>query len=155
MMFYTSVCILCAVCFYLKVFQDAIQSPKPAFRYFTGEVVPPLTKLKVTEPDGSRYISMMSKIIFSTEEQWIPLFFPGHCFIFLKRVALSNSADFEFLPLKHCLHVSSCRYNFLRKKTFTFYWLFWVTHYCFPALKYKISKNTRLLLFNFVGTILW
>ncbi|XP_056870273.1 estradiol 17-beta-dehydrogenase 1 [Takifugu flavidus] len=53
----------------VKVFQDAIQSPNPAFRYFTSDVVPPLTKLKVTEPDGSRYISTMSKIIFSTEEQ--------------------------------------------------------------------------------------
>lgn len=65
----TSVFTLCAVCFALKVFQDAIQSPNPAFRYFTSDVVPPLTKLKVTEPDGSRYISTMSKIIFSTEEQ--------------------------------------------------------------------------------------
>lgn len=70
----TSVFTLRAVCFALKVFQDAIQSPNPAFRYFTSDVVPPLTKLKVTEPDGSRYISTMSKIIFSTEEQWIPPF---------------------------------------------------------------------------------
>uniref|UniRef100_A0A3Q3XQ27 Uncharacterized protein n=1 Tax=Mola mola TaxID=94237 RepID=A0A3Q3XQ27_MOLML len=53
----------------VKVFQDAIQSPSPAFRYFTSGVMPPLTKLKITEPDGSQYISTMSKIIFSAEEQ--------------------------------------------------------------------------------------
>ena len=52
-----------------EVFQDAIQSPSPAFRYFTSGVMPPLTKLKITEPDGSQYISAMSRIIFSTEEQ--------------------------------------------------------------------------------------
>uniref|UniRef100_A0A3Q1B7R6 Estradiol 17-beta-dehydrogenase n=2 Tax=Amphiprion ocellaris TaxID=80972 RepID=A0A3Q1B7R6_AMPOC len=53
----------------VKVFLDAIQSPSPAFRYFTTSVVPPLTKLKMTEPDGSQYISAMSKIIFSAEDQ--------------------------------------------------------------------------------------
>ncbi|XP_044036301.1 estradiol 17-beta-dehydrogenase 1 isoform X1 [Siniperca chuatsi] len=53
----------------VKVFLDAIQSPSPAFRYFTSGVVPPLSKLKITEPDGSWYISAMSKIIFSAEEQ--------------------------------------------------------------------------------------
>lgn len=58
---------LCAVCFTFKVFQDAIQSPNPAFRYFTSDVLAPLTQLKVTEPDGSRYIRTMSKVIFSTE----------------------------------------------------------------------------------------
>ncbi|XP_037648205.1 estradiol 17-beta-dehydrogenase 1 [Sebastes umbrosus] len=53
----------------VKVFLDAIQSPSPAFRYFTSGAVPPLTKLKTTEPDGSRYISALSKIMFSAEEQ--------------------------------------------------------------------------------------
>lgn len=52
-----------------QVFQDAIQSPSPAFRYFTSGVMPPLVKLKFSEPDGSRYISVMSNIIFSAEEQ--------------------------------------------------------------------------------------
>lgn len=80
------------VSFAFKVFQDAIQSPKPAFRYFTSDVVPPLTKLKVTEPDGSRYISTMSKIVFSTEEQWIPPF--G----FWPLLDI-NSADFELFDL--------------------------------------------------------
>ncbi|KAM4531800.1 17-beta-hydroxysteroid dehydrogenase type 1 [Odontesthes bonariensis] len=53
----------------VKVFLTAIQSPSPSFRYFTNGVMPPLTKLKFTEPDGSQYISSMSKMIFSTEEQ--------------------------------------------------------------------------------------
>ncbi|XP_075894894.1 17-beta-hydroxysteroid dehydrogenase type 1 [Nelusetta ayraudi] len=53
----------------VKVFQEAIRSPIPAFRYFTSGVMPPLTKLKFTEPDGSRYISAMSNIIFSAEEE--------------------------------------------------------------------------------------
>ncbi|KAM9843371.1 17-beta-hydroxysteroid dehydrogenase type 1 [Aulostomus maculatus] len=52
-----------------KVFLDAIQSPSPAFRYFTSGVMPPLTKLKITQPDGQQYISAMSKLIFSAEEQ--------------------------------------------------------------------------------------
>uniref|UniRef100_A0AAZ1X5G7 17-beta-estradiol 17-dehydrogenase n=1 Tax=Oreochromis aureus TaxID=47969 RepID=A0AAZ1X5G7_OREAU len=52
----------------VKVFLDAIQSPSPAFRYFTSTTGAPVTQLKVTEPDES-YISAMSKIIFSTEEQ--------------------------------------------------------------------------------------
>lgn len=52
-----------------QVFQDAIQSPSPAFRYFTSGFMPPLVKLKFSEPDGSRYISAMSNIIFSAEEQ--------------------------------------------------------------------------------------
>ncbi|XP_041634026.1 estradiol 17-beta-dehydrogenase 1 [Cheilinus undulatus] len=51
----------------VKVFLDAIQSPSPAFRYFTSGDVPPLTKMKITEPDGSTYISAMSKIIFSDD----------------------------------------------------------------------------------------
>ncbi|XP_072224937.1 17-beta-hydroxysteroid dehydrogenase type 1 [Leuresthes tenuis] len=53
----------------VKVFLTAIQSPSPSFRYFTNGVMPPLTKLKFTEPDGSQYISSMSQMIFSTEEQ--------------------------------------------------------------------------------------
>ncbi|XP_061567614.1 estradiol 17-beta-dehydrogenase 1 [Cololabis saira] len=52
----------------VNVFLAAIRSPSPAFRYFTNSVAPPLTKLKVTEPDGTRYISAMSKIIFSEED---------------------------------------------------------------------------------------
>ncbi|XP_019722055.1 17-beta-hydroxysteroid dehydrogenase type 1 isoform X1 [Hippocampus comes] len=53
----------------VKVFLDAMQSPSPAFRYFTSGAVPPLTELKVTQPDGLRYISAMSKLIFSPDEQ--------------------------------------------------------------------------------------
>lgn len=53
----------------MKVFQDAIQSPNPAFRYFTSDVLAPLAKLKVAEPDGSRYIRTMSRVIFSAEEK--------------------------------------------------------------------------------------
>ncbi|KAG7243527.1 hypothetical protein INR49_011083 [Caranx melampygus] len=46
----------------VKVFLDAIQSPSPAFRYFTSGAVPPLTQLKITEPDGSQCIrAMMSE----------------------------------------------------------------------------------------------
>lgn len=51
-----------------QVFQDAIQSPEPAFRYFTSEAVSPLAELKVSEPDGSRYIRTVSKAIFSAGE---------------------------------------------------------------------------------------
>ncbi|XP_068606590.1 17-beta-hydroxysteroid dehydrogenase type 1 [Brachionichthys hirsutus] len=53
----------------VKVFLDVIHSPSPALRYFTSGVVPPLAKLKLDEPDGSQYISAMSKIIFSPEDQ--------------------------------------------------------------------------------------
>ncbi|XP_047428254.1 estradiol 17-beta-dehydrogenase 1 [Mugil cephalus] len=53
----------------VKVFLDAIQSASPAFRYFASSVVPALAKLKVTEPDGSQYISAMSKIIFCPDDQ--------------------------------------------------------------------------------------
>ncbi|XP_026180975.1 17-beta-hydroxysteroid dehydrogenase type 1 [Mastacembelus armatus] len=53
----------------VKVFLEAIQSPSPALRYFTSGVVPPLTQLKVTEPDGSRFIHTMSKLIFSSDDQ--------------------------------------------------------------------------------------
>ncbi|XP_053178322.1 estradiol 17-beta-dehydrogenase 1-like [Scomber japonicus] len=53
----------------VKVFLDSIQSPSPAFRYFTSGSLPPLTKLKITEPDGLQYISAMSKHVFSTEAQ--------------------------------------------------------------------------------------
>lgn len=52
-----------------KVFLDAIQSPRPALRYFTSGAVPPLSKLKISEPDGLQYISAMSRVIFSSEEQ--------------------------------------------------------------------------------------
>ncbi|XP_071390329.1 17-beta-hydroxysteroid dehydrogenase type 1 [Centroberyx affinis] len=55
----------------VKVFLDAIQSSSPAFRYYTSGAMPPLTTLKITAPDGSQYISAMSKLIFSsnTEDQ--------------------------------------------------------------------------------------
>ncbi|KAF3699935.1 Estradiol 17-beta-dehydrogenase 1 [Channa argus] len=53
----------------VKVFLDAIQSPTPAFRYFTSGVVSPLTQMKITEPDGSQCIRAMSELIFSAEEQ--------------------------------------------------------------------------------------
>ncbi|KAM9784937.1 estradiol 17-beta-dehydrogenase 1 isoform X1 [Syngnathus typhle] len=53
----------------VKVFLNAMQSPSPAFRYFTSGTVPPLTELKVTQPDGLRYISAMSKLVFSPDEQ--------------------------------------------------------------------------------------
>ncbi|KAF7656962.1 hypothetical protein LDENG_00033480 [Lucifuga dentata] len=52
----------------IKVFLDAIQSARPAFRYFTTGAVPPLTALKTSEPDGLQYISTMSKLIFSSSE---------------------------------------------------------------------------------------
>ncbi|XP_005796759.2 estradiol 17-beta-dehydrogenase 1 [Xiphophorus maculatus] len=53
----------------VEVFLDAIHSASPAFRYFTNSVMPPLTKLKVTEPDGMEYIKAMSKIIFADQDQ--------------------------------------------------------------------------------------
>ncbi|XP_056262466.1 estradiol 17-beta-dehydrogenase 1 [Pseudoliparis swirei] len=53
----------------VKVFLEAIQEASPAFRYFTGGGVPPLIKLKITDPDGSRYIRALSKIMFSAEDQ--------------------------------------------------------------------------------------
>ncbi|XP_024120087.1 estradiol 17-beta-dehydrogenase 1 isoform X1 [Oryzias melastigma] len=54
----------------VKIFLTAIQSPSPAFRYFTNSVVePPLTKLKAAQPDGIQYIKAMSKIVFSGEEK--------------------------------------------------------------------------------------
>ncbi|KAM3598773.1 uncharacterized protein V6R79_022349 [Siganus canaliculatus] len=53
----------------VKVFLDAICSPSPAFRYFTSGIMPPLTRLKITEPDGTRYISAMSQAIFSSAQQ--------------------------------------------------------------------------------------
>ncbi|KAM4598468.1 17-beta-hydroxysteroid dehydrogenase type 1 [Polymixia lowei] len=56
----------------VKVFLDAMKSSSPAFRYYTNGSLPPVTKLKITAPDGSGYISAMSKLIFSangTEEQ--------------------------------------------------------------------------------------
>ncbi|XP_034046308.1 estradiol 17-beta-dehydrogenase 1-like isoform X2 [Thalassophryne amazonica] len=52
----------------VKVFVDAIQSSRPAFRYFTSGTVPPLVQLKLTPPDGLQYISTMSKQIFSDTE---------------------------------------------------------------------------------------
>ena len=68
--------------FLSKVFLEAIQSPSPAFRYFTSGVVPPLTQLKITDPDGSQCIRAMSKIIFSAEENWLPhLAHASLCFI--------------------------------------------------------------------------
>ncbi|CAG5898021.1 unnamed protein product [Menidia menidia] len=51
----------------VKVFLTAIQSPSPSFRYFTNGAMPPLTRLKFTEPDGAQYISAMSRIIFSEQ----------------------------------------------------------------------------------------
>ncbi|XP_017284948.1 estradiol 17-beta-dehydrogenase 1 [Kryptolebias marmoratus] len=53
----------------VKVFLAAIQSTSPAFRYFTNGTTPPLTELKVTDPDGTQFIRNMSKVIFSAEEQ--------------------------------------------------------------------------------------
>ncbi|KAM9393643.1 17-beta-hydroxysteroid dehydrogenase type 1 [Pholidichthys leucotaenia] len=53
----------------VEVFLRAIHSPHPSFRYFTTNDPPPLTKLKLSEPDGVKYISAMSNIIFSAEEQ--------------------------------------------------------------------------------------
>ncbi|KAK2833179.1 hypothetical protein Q5P01_017068 [Channa striata] len=53
----------------VKVFLDAIQSPTPAFRYFTSSVMSPFTQMKITEPDGSQCIRAMSELIFSAEEQ--------------------------------------------------------------------------------------
>ncbi|XP_053708012.1 estradiol 17-beta-dehydrogenase 1 [Synchiropus splendidus] len=53
----------------VKVFLDAIQSPSPAFRYFTSGVVPPLAKLKISHPEGDQYISTMSELVFSGQGQ--------------------------------------------------------------------------------------
>ncbi|XP_015241432.1 PREDICTED: estradiol 17-beta-dehydrogenase 1 [Cyprinodon variegatus] len=52
----------------VKVFLEAIHSTKPAFRYFTNSVMPPLTNLKVSEPDGMNYITALSQIIFSDDQ---------------------------------------------------------------------------------------
>ncbi|XP_076000461.1 17-beta-hydroxysteroid dehydrogenase type 1 [Genypterus blacodes] len=51
----------------VKVFLEAIESSRPAFRYFTRGAVPPLTALKTAAPDGLQYISAMSKHIFSAD----------------------------------------------------------------------------------------
>ncbi|XP_028311394.1 17-beta-hydroxysteroid dehydrogenase type 1 [Gouania willdenowi] len=53
----------------VKVFLDAIMSVNPAFRYFTSGVMPPLIRLKVSEPDGLQYINTLSQTVFSSEEQ--------------------------------------------------------------------------------------
>ncbi|XP_061761321.1 estradiol 17-beta-dehydrogenase 1-like [Nerophis ophidion] len=53
----------------VKVFLDAIESPSPAFRYFTCGRAPPLTELKLTQPDGLQYIRAMSDLIFACEEK--------------------------------------------------------------------------------------
>ncbi|XP_029016035.1 estradiol 17-beta-dehydrogenase 1 [Betta splendens] len=53
----------------VKVFLEAIMSPSPAFRYFTSGAVPPLTQLKLTEPDGVQFIRATSELIFSSEEK--------------------------------------------------------------------------------------
>lgn len=52
----------------VKVFVDALQSPAPAFRYFSGPV-PPLVQMKATHTDGLDYIRAMSELIFSQEPQ--------------------------------------------------------------------------------------
>ncbi|XP_072298242.1 17-beta-hydroxysteroid dehydrogenase type 1 [Eucyclogobius newberryi] len=48
----------------VKVFLDAIQSPEPAFRYYTSGMAQPLVKLKTTQPDGLEYIREMGKLTF-------------------------------------------------------------------------------------------
>nr|XP_057904885.1 estradiol 17-beta-dehydrogenase 1 [Doryrhamphus excisus] len=53
----------------VKVFLDAIQSPKPAFRYFTCGAVPPLIEMKVTQLDGLEYINTMSNLMFTFAEK--------------------------------------------------------------------------------------
>ncbi|KAM3863804.1 estradiol 17-beta-dehydrogenase 1-like [Diretmus argenteus] len=53
----------------VKVFLEAIQSSSPAFRYYSSGIVPPLTRLKFTEPDGSQYIRAMSNLIFSSRAE--------------------------------------------------------------------------------------
>ncbi|XP_024920538.1 17-beta-hydroxysteroid dehydrogenase type 1 [Cynoglossus semilaevis] len=53
----------------VKVFLEAIQSPSPAFRYFTSGALSPLTQLKTAQPDGTQCIRAMSDIIFSSKEK--------------------------------------------------------------------------------------
>ncbi|XP_029945918.1 17-beta-hydroxysteroid dehydrogenase type 1 isoform X3 [Salarias fasciatus] len=53
----------------VKVFLDAITSPSPSFRYFTSGDMPPLAKLKVTDPGGLQYIDAMSSIVFTEQAQ--------------------------------------------------------------------------------------
>ncbi|XP_077590307.1 17-beta-hydroxysteroid dehydrogenase type 1 isoform X1 [Stigmatopora nigra] len=52
----------------VKVFLDALGSPSPAFRYFTSGAPPPLSELKVSQPDGVRYIGALSELVFSPDE---------------------------------------------------------------------------------------
>ncbi|CAL9692901.1 unnamed protein product [Knipowitschia caucasica] len=51
----------------VKVFLDAIESPEPAFRYYTNGSVPPLVKLKTALPDGLEYIREIGKITFAQD----------------------------------------------------------------------------------------
>uniref|UniRef100_A0A8C6STE7 Hydroxysteroid (17-beta) dehydrogenase 1 n=1 Tax=Neogobius melanostomus TaxID=47308 RepID=A0A8C6STE7_9GOBI len=53
----------------VKVYLDAIRSPEPAFRYFTSGTVPPLVKLKTTQPDGLEYIRAMGELIFPQDHE--------------------------------------------------------------------------------------
>ncbi|XP_030397289.1 estradiol 17-beta-dehydrogenase 1 isoform X2 [Gopherus evgoodei] len=52
----------------LQVFLEAICAPCPPLRSFTTQVFMPLTRLKLTSPDGSEYIRAMHKFVFSAGE---------------------------------------------------------------------------------------
>ncbi|KAM9112363.1 17-beta-hydroxysteroid dehydrogenase type 1 [Pangshura tecta] len=52
----------------LQVFLEAICAPCPPLRSFTTQVFMPLTRLKLTSPDGSEYVRAMHKFVFSASE---------------------------------------------------------------------------------------
>ncbi|KAK7939931.1 hypothetical protein WMY93_003257 [Mugilogobius chulae] len=53
----------------VKVFLEAIESPEPAFRYYTSEAAHPLVKLKTTRLDGLDYIREIGKITFPQDQE--------------------------------------------------------------------------------------
>uniref|UniRef100_A0A8C3HT05 Estradiol 17-beta-dehydrogenase n=1 Tax=Chrysemys picta bellii TaxID=8478 RepID=A0A8C3HT05_CHRPI len=52
----------------LQVFLEAICAPCPPLRSFTTQFFMPLTRLKLTSPDGSEYVRAMHKFVFSAGE---------------------------------------------------------------------------------------
>ncbi|TNM96951.1 hypothetical protein fugu_015107 [Takifugu bimaculatus] len=82
----------------VKVFQDAIQSPNPAFRYFTSECGAPPHQ---TEGHRTRRLTVHQ---YDEQNHFLnrgtmssPCLYSGHFLIFV-----SNSADFEFLSNTVC-----------------------------------------------------
>ncbi|XP_043392724.1 17-beta-hydroxysteroid dehydrogenase type 1 isoform X2 [Chelonia mydas] len=51
-----------------EVFLEAICTPCPPLRSFTTQFFMPLTRLKLTSPDGSEYVRAMHKFVFSAGE---------------------------------------------------------------------------------------